>query len=173
MDIERLSQIGSTLDTRLKRKKDDEETGRAGKAGKSAFSSRLGEAADKASTAELTDSIGPLPELDGSESIEGLLDDVHETGEALRRDPVFGPLNGYKKAVRRFLKYIIDNSLEAEEQLGIRNPRTMQQKKYLMIRVVDEKLENLAAHVIKGQAEQLDVLRRIDEINGLLVDLSG
>ena len=42
-----------------------------------------------------------------------------------------------------------------------------------MIRVIDGKLESLAAHVLKGQAEQLDVLRRINEINGLLVDLSG
>ncbi len=172
MDIERLSQIGSTLDTRLRKKRDDEKE-RASRAGKTSFDAKLGEASEQNPAAELTSAIGELPRLDGSETIEGLLDDVHEAGEALKKDPVFGPLNGYKKAVRRFLKYIIDNSIVAEEQLGIRNPRTMQQKKYLMIRVVDEKLESLAAHVLKGQAEQLDVLRRIEEINGLLVDLSG
>lgn len=172
MDIERLSQIGSTLDTRLKKKRDDEKE-RAGKAGKSAFGKVLGSARDKADAAVTMAGVGALPDLDGSETVEGLLDDVHGAGEALKKDPVFGPLNGYKKAVRRFLKYVLDNGIETEEQLGIRNPRTMQQKKYLMLRVVDEKLENLAAYVLKGQAEQLDILRRIDEIHGLLVDLTG
>jgi len=49
----------------------------------------------------------------------------------------------------------------------------MQQKKYVIIRVIDEKLEDLAAHVLKSQGEQLDILDRIDEINGLLIDLQG
>ncbi len=172
MDIERLSQIGSTLDTRLKKKKDNEKA-RTGKSGGLAFRSVMGKAADGNMPVGEVLLSGLLPVLDGSETIEGLLDDVHETGEALKRDPVFGPLNGYKKAVRRFLCYIIENSLEMEETLGIRNPRTMQQKKYVMIRVVDERLESLAAHVLKNQADQLNILGRIDEINGMLVDLKG
>ena len=68
---------------------------------------------------------------------------------------------------------MLDHGLETGEIAGIRNPQTMQQKKYVILRVVDEKLERLTAHVLKGQADQLDILRRIDEINGLLVDLSA
>jgi uncharacterized protein YaaR (DUF327 family) len=172
MDIERLSQIGSTLDTRLKKKKDNEKS-KSEKAGSTIFRSILGKAVDEKPSAAEVLGPGPLPALDGSETVEGLLDDVHEAGEALKQDPVFGPLNGYKKAVRRFLRYVLENSIEIEETLGIRNPRTMQQKKYVMIRVVDERLENLAAHVLKNQADQLDILRRIDEIHGMLVDLTG
>jgi uncharacterized protein YaaR (DUF327 family) len=175
MDIERLSQIGSTLDTRLKRKKDTEKsgTGKSGKSGKTAFRSVLGKVAEESAASAEILGPGPLPVLDGSETVESLLDDVHEKGEALKRDSVFGPLNGYKTAVRKFLRYVIENSFEMEESLGIRNPRTMQQKKYIIIRVVDERLESLAAHVLKNQSDQLDILRRIDEIHGMLVDLTG
>lgn len=172
MDIERLSQIGSTLDTRLKKKKDNEKS-KSGKTAGVAFGKVLGNAAEKKPSASEVLGPGPLPDLNGSETVEGLLDDVHEAGDALKRDPVFGPLNGYKKAVRRFLRYVLENSIEVEETLGIRNPSTMQQKKYVMIRVVNERLENLAAHVLKNQADQLDILRRIDEIHGMLVDLTG
>ena len=63
--------------------------------------------------------------------------------------------------------------MEIEETLGIRNPHTMQQKKYVIIRVVDERLESLAAHVLKNQTDQMDILQRIDEIHGMLVDLIG
>jgi len=172
VDIERLNLIGSTLDTRLKKKKDDEKV-RSEKAGKSVFRSFMSRAADSSSAAGNLQGLAGLPDLDGTETVESLLDDVHEAGEALKRDPVFGPLNEYKRAVRHFLKFIIENSLETEEVLGVRNPKTMQQKKYLMIRVVDERLESLAAHVLKNQADQLEILRRIDEIHGMLVDLKG
>ncbi|MDT8297952.1 MAG: YaaR family protein, partial [Spirochaetaceae bacterium] len=131
------------------------------------------EGADEKAEADSILSTVSLPVLDGTETVEGLLDDVHVAGEALKRDPVFGPMNGYKKAVRRFLRYVIENGLETDEALGIRNPRTMQQKKYVIIRVVDERLESLAAHVLKNQIDQLEILRRIDEIHGMLVDITG
>ncbi|WP_052080058.1 YaaR family protein [Olavius algarvensis spirochete endosymbiont] len=139
------------------------------KTAKGSFSS----AVEKATRDSRLTSVGLLPELDGTESIEELLDDVHQAGDELIKDPVFGPLSEYKKAVRRFLRYILEYSLEVEEITGSRNSKTMQQKKYLIVRVVDEKLESLASHVIKNQAGQLEILRRINEIHGMLVDLSG
>jgi len=172
MDIERLNQIGSTLDTRLKKKRENEKT-RPDKAGKKPFRSVLNRAVDRPAGIVTLQNWDSLPELDGSETVESLLDDVYESGEALTKDPVFGPLNGYKTTVRRFMKYIIENSLDAEEILGARNPKTMRQKKYFIIHVVDEKLESLAAHVLKNQIDQFEILRRIDEIHGILVDLIG
>ncbi len=63
--------------------------------------------------------------------------------------------------------------MELGQVSGIKNPKTMQQKKYVIIRIVDDRLESLASHVLKGQADQLEILRRIDEIHGMLVDLTG
>jgi uncharacterized protein YaaR (DUF327 family) len=40
-----------------------------------------------------------------------------------------------------------------------------------LIQVVDQKLEQLAAGILTGQASQLELLARVDEIAGLLVDL--
>ncbi len=173
MDIERLGLIGRSLDTRL-RKKREEEKKRNRKVSASSFGSQLHKAEDKARVAEELEVSGlSLPGLSGTETLEGLLDSVHEAGEKLKRDPVMGPLDDYKKAVRLFLRYILENAVEMDESLGIRNPRTMQQKKYVVIRVVDRKLESLAAHVLRNQADQLDILKRIEEIQGLLVDLKG
>ena len=168
MAIERLGGIGSPPDTSRKHKKKSET--RINR--QSAFSDVLEEAAELQSVQAVSGPNAPMG-LDGTETVGGLLDAVHEAGEALKKDPVFGPLNDYKTAVRRFLRYVLDHGLETGEIAGIRNPQTMQQKKYVILRVVDEKLERLTAHVLKGQADQLDILRRIDEINGLLVDLSA
>lgn len=171
MDIERLNLIGSTLDTRLKRKKDDEKP-KTAKPGKAAFRTSLDKASLESTSAGSLNIAG-FPQLDGTESLESLLDDVHETGEALKKDPVFGPLSEYKDSVRRFLRYVLENGMEVGEVTGVRNPKTMQQKKYVVLRIVDDRLESLASHVLKGQANQLEILRRVDEIHGMLVDFSG
>jgi uncharacterized protein YaaR (DUF327 family) len=168
MDLERLNQIGTATDPRLRGRKGDEK--RTGKARKASFSRVL----DQASLDEAARlGIGPLPELDGSETIEQLLDDVHKAGEALKRDPYLAPLDQYRNSVRLFLRYVLDKGFTVEEELGIRNPRSLEQKKYVVVKSVDRRLESLAAYVLKGQAEQLEILRRLDEINGLLVDLAG
>lgn len=170
MDVERLSQIGRNLETPPRKK--NRKRNRMGKSSAVDFAKTLSRVTEE--SASVGETLGlNLPKLDGTESLESLLDEIHEAGEALKRDAVFGPLNGYKKAVRCFLRYILDRSIEVDEKQGLRNPKTMQQKKYVMIRVVDEKLENLAASILKGQADQLEILRRVDEIHGLLVDLTG
>jgi len=40
-----------------------------------------------------------------------------------------------------------------------------------LIQVVDHKLEQLAAGILAGQRSRLEILARVEEINGLLVDL--
>ncbi|MCK5198436.1 MAG: DUF327 family protein, partial [Spirochaetales bacterium] len=45
------------------------------------------------------------------------------------------------------------------------------QKRYTIIRVVDEKLERLAAGVLQNQSDKLYILEKIEEINGLIVNL--
>jgi len=171
MDVESLSRINSTLGAGVKKKKESGKS-TADKTGKTKFGKIIEKKSVEINNENITALRDFIP-LDGSESLEELLDDVHSKGDELKRDPVLGPLKEYKNAVRRFLKYILDNSIEAEEVMGVRNPKTLKQKKYLLVKVVDEKLEKLAVHVLRGQSEQLDILKRIEEIQGLLVDIIG
>jgi len=47
----------------------------------------------------------------------------------------------------------------------------MKRKRFTLVKVIDEKLEALAASVLAAQKEQIAILAQIDEINGLLVNL--
>ena len=40
-----------------------------------------------------------------------------------------------------------------------------------MVQVVDKKLEQLAAGILAGQFTQMNILERVEEITGLLVDI--
>jgi hypothetical protein len=105
--------------------------------------------------------------VDGS--IEELLDEVHSIGEELKEKPNLGNISNYKKAVRSFMNYILKSTMGVEEKISGRN--ILKRKKFTLVKVIDQKLERLAASVLQNQKEQLDILKKVDEINGLLVDL--
>jgi uncharacterized protein YaaR (DUF327 family) len=129
------------------------------------FSSMLEEA--ETGEAEETESAGAIPSQD--HSIKDLLDDVHSLGEKLKNRPFPEEIKQYKRAVRNFLHYIVENGYIIEEQISGTNP--LKRKKFTLVQVVDKKLEQLAAGILAGQHDQLEILAKVDEIKGILIDL--
>jgi uncharacterized protein YaaR (DUF327 family) len=132
---------------------------------KSRFASMLDET--KTDEAAETENAGEIPAPD--HSIKDLLDDVHSLGEQLKKRPFPEEIKQYKRAVRNFLHYIVENGYIIEEQTSGTNP--LKRKKFTLVQVVDKKLEQLAAGILAGQNDQLEILARVDEIKGILVDL--
>ncbi len=109
----------------------------------------------------------------GHEQLEEILDDLYQLGESLKSEQTISNLKKYRESIRHFFKYVVNNGIEAEKIAGIRNPRTMEQKQYTLIKVVDGKLEKLAAYILSSQKSQIDILKGVDEIYGLLVNLTS
>ena len=109
----------------------------------------------------------------GHEKLEEILDDLYQLGESLKREQTVSKLKDYRQSIKHFFKYVVTNGIEAEKVAGIRNPRTMEQKQYTLIKVVDGKLEKLAAYILTSQKSQIDILKGVDEIYGLLVNLTS
>ena len=104
-------------------------------------------------------------------NLEELLDDIHESGDSLKESPTLQNVKTYKSAVSKFLRFIVKNSLETEITAGSNFNPLKKQKKYTIIRIVEEKLERLAAGVLQNQSDKLFILEKIEEINGLIVNL--
>jgi len=141
--------------------------------GKNLFSRFLEQAAPQA--AEL----GPLRELAPSEeALTELMDAVHSSGSDLIDRPFTEEIMRYKKAVRNFVHYVVENSFEIQESEGIKRKKLFrgetvwEKKKYHQITVIDQKLEEMAAAILSGQTTQLDRISKLDELKGLLVDLT-
>jgi uncharacterized protein YaaR (DUF327 family) len=114
--------------------------------------------------------LGPLKEFTPSdEALAALEDAVHSAGDALRDRPFQKEILDYKRAVRNFINYVVENAFEIEKSQTRRGGR---QKIYSQIRVIDGKLEELAAAILSGQTSQLERVSKLDEIKGLLVDLT-
>lgn len=107
----------------------------------------------------------PFSEAEAAE----LLDTVHEAGESLKKDPDGERVKAYKTAVRNFVHYVVERAYDVVEKSSGGN--ILKRKKFTTVVVIDERLERLAAEVLSAQRDKLDILRRLDEIHGLLVDL--
>lgn len=102
--------------------------------------------------------------------LEALLDQVYSTGQELAKNPSPENVVSYKKAVGRFIRQVVDGAVEVAESLG-RKRKDMSQPKYAVLHVIDEKLDKLGSYVLQSQKDRLEILRKVDELHGLLVDL--
>jgi uncharacterized protein YaaR (DUF327 family) len=131
-----------------------------------------------------TDEIGPLRDLPVSEdTVNFLMDEVRNTGDILRSRPFPEEIMRYKQAVRNFMNYVVKNSFTLEHEEGLPNflkpgfsgrrgtPEAMKGKLYTKIQVIDKKLEDLASMLLASQSQQMELVSRLEEIRGLLVDL--
>ena len=123
-------------------------------------------------SAQAAGDLGPLRELAPSEeALTELMDAVHSAGSDLKDRPFSDEILRYKKAVRNFMHYVVENGY-AVEKIQTRRRELRNLKPHFQIQVIDRKLEELAAAILSGQATQLERVSKIDEITGLLVDLT-
>lgn len=102
-------------------------------------------------------------------SLEEMLDAIHSVGDRVRENASQETIGEYKRAVRAFMDFVLSHALAVDVKTS--SPNILRQKKFTLVRVIDRKLERLASGVLLNQHDTLEVLARIDEINGLLVDL--
>jgi uncharacterized protein YaaR (DUF327 family) len=124
----------------------------------------------RAATPEPTEATAGTDAAGAENALEGLLDEVYASGQDLARNPSPENIVAYKKAVGRFIRQVVDGSLEIAETEG-RLRKDMKKPKYALLHVIDEKLEKLGAYVLSNQKDKLEILRKVDELHGLLVDL--
>ena len=144
-----------------RRKEDEKKVGK----GKGLFRSILGKAVDEAKGSEASRGLDEFSQ----EGLETLLDEVHETGDRLKENPSVDLVQAYKKAVRDFIHFVVERSFSVEQKTSGRN--ILKRNAYFRVSVIDESLEKLAAEILRNQRDNLEILRRVDEINGMLVDL--
>lgn len=98
-----------------------------------------------------------------------LLHKVDETADKLRRFMSFDALTEYKETVRAFLEDAIGHAYRVkEERLTDRKGR---QKVLSLVKKVDEHLEMLTKEFLEKPDGGFSLLRRLDEIRGILVDM--
>ena len=109
-----------------------------------------------------------LAEIRGT--IDTLQTRVDETAAALVAQPNQVTLDTYKDAVSHFLAFLIDNSVTVEQAQSLKRGKDGKPKVFLRVQIVNEKLAELTRALLNSQKPLLDLVNRLDEIRGILVD---
>ena len=135
---------------------------------KSAFSKLLHQ--EESNVLETDDLL--IPEIVGKtfdEALQFLVDSVYSSGDELKKSTSPDNFKQYQKSLAGFMRFVVKNSYEVET---IRRSRRLSKKQpYQIVQTINKKLDELARGVLSNQRDQMNLLAKIDEINGLVIDV--
>jgi len=101
--------------------------------------------------------------------LSDMKDEIDEQAKRLSDRVDVREFEKYRRLIRDFLDEIVSNgyTFSREDAYASRGKH-----RYIAtVQIVDEKLDALGKEVIKEQADKIEILHKIDDIRGLLLDL--
>jgi uncharacterized protein len=101
--------------------------------------------------------------------LQQLMKEVDSAGERLSRSRTFKDLAKFKTLVKQFVKEAVNFGMELKHshswnQFG-------EGRALKLVETIDEKLVDLTEELMNKKDEQIDILGRVGEIKGLLINL--
>ena len=126
----------------------------------------------------------PVQETDGSfkftlisnieeqglkERLNLMMEEITMQGKKLGKHMVVRDMKHYRALIKEFMNEIVSRSHEFKRENFL--DKKGRHRVYGMIKLVDNKLDELAQELIKDEKDHLTILAKVDEIRGMLLDL--
>lgn len=98
-----------------------------------------------------------------------MLDEISAQGKKLGKRMDVRDMKHYRELIREFMNEIVSRSHKFTRENFL--DRRGRHRVYTMIKLVNKELDELALELIKDEKDHIQILNRIDEIRGLLIDL--
>ena len=108
-------------------------------------------------------------EDDRRRSLDEILQELDEQGRKFQGKPTMEELVKYKALVRKFLDRTVKQSFKVQEHKGAR--KISGQKLYKQIEIIDQKLSDLTLCILQKEVRNINLMAKLDEIRGMLIDL--
>lgn len=115
---------------------------------------------------DFNDSFNQANKSKTKEELDIYVNEIREIGKKLVATQNYNDVIKYKQVIKGYLKSIVDYvyTLNKNDSFWDRNYFTT-------VKTVNEKLEQVTKELIYDQRENIDIAAKIDEINGLLIDI--
>lgn len=124
---------------------------------------------DKANNKDFSGLLGDKENELHLNELHEILENIDQKGESLKETGNVVDLKAYKNEVRRFLKVASQKGLRTRQISTISPDGSM--KLYTIIEKVDEALQDLTEAFLDSEKNNLDIIGKLEEIRGLLVDV--
>lgn len=103
------------------------------------------------------------------EQLNKLLSEIQNSGERLAKSRTFNDLGKYKTFVKRFIQQAVDYGMGLKQSHSWNSQGNSRSLK--IIERLDETLLQLTKDVIDKEKKSIDILEKVGEIKGLLINL--
>lgn len=98
-----------------------------------------------------------------------LIEDITQQGKRLAKHMDVRDMRKYRQLIKDFMNEIVNHSHKFSRENFL--DRRGRHRVYGMIKLIDQNLDELAMELIKEEKDQIDILSKIDEIRGILLDI--
>lgn len=104
------------------------------------------------------------------EKLSGLMKDIEEQGKKITEHMDIKDMKRYRSLVKEFMNEVTVNSHEFSRENFL--DRRGRHRVYGIVKEVDKSLDDLAQELMKDEKDNLAILEKIDDIRGMLLDIS-
>ena len=101
--------------------------------------------------------------------LEVLIDEISQQGERISRHMDLGDLKQYRNLISNFINEVVTHSHEFSRDNYL--DRRGRHRVYGIVRIINKELDELAQELLKSEKDQLVILDKTGQIQGLLLDL--
>ncbi len=114
--------------------------------------------------------ISNIEEKDLAQKLSTMMQDINAQGEKISKHMDIKDMKRYRELVKGFLNEVVTRSHHFSRENFL--DRRGRHRVYGIVKLVDKNLDELATELMKEEKDNLAIVGRIDDIRGLLLDIS-
>ncbi len=99
-----------------------------------------------------------------------LMEKIDEQGKKIAEHMDIKDMKQYRSLVKEFVNEVVNRSHKFSRENFL--DRRGRHRVYGIVKLVDKNLDDLASELVEDEKDHLSILGRVDEIRGLLLDIS-
>ena len=111
-----------------------------------------------------------IEEKDLQEKLNSMMEEITVQGDKISKHKDIKDMKKYRELVKGFLNEVVSRSHEFSRENFL--DRRGRHRVYGIVRLVDKNLDDLAGELVKDEKDHLAIISKIDDIRGLLLDIS-
>ena len=115
--------------------------------------------------------ISNIEEKDLQEKLGNMMQEITEQGEKIAKHMDIKDMRKYRELVKGFLNEVVNRSHKFSRENFL--DRRGRHRVYGIVKLVDKNLDELAGELVKEEKNHLEIVGRIDDISGLLLDITA
>ena len=115
--------------------------------------------------------ISNIEEKDLQEKLGNTMQEITEQGEKIAKHMDIKDMRKYRELVKGFLNEVVNRSHKFSRENFL--DRRGRHRVYGIVKLVDKNLDELAGELVKEEKNHLEIVGRIDDIRGLLLDITA